>query len=109
TGEDLAANLQGRFDAPFDLGDLALTVRPQLGLAHHPSPDAPRQISRAALASELLKNAQMALFEARRGRADEAVVYDPALKVQAARRVLLRQGLSGALDFDQFELQHQPQ
>jgi PAS domain S-box-containing protein len=107
-GEVLPALVQQQFDTAIDLEDTSVAVRPCLGLARRPSSEGARPLSGAARAAELLRNAQMALFEARRGRADGAVTYDPGLQAKAATRILLRQALSGPLDLEQFELEYQP-
>ncbi|HEX4740868.1 MAG TPA: EAL domain-containing protein [Caulobacteraceae bacterium] len=107
-GDGLPALVQREFEPPLDLGDTSVVARPHLGLAQYPPSDGGRQVSGPALAGKLLRNAQMALHEARRGRADGAVMYDPGLQAQAATRIRLKQALSAPLDLDQFELEYQP-
>jgi PAS domain S-box-containing protein len=107
-GDTLPATVQREFEAPLDLGDTSVVVRPHLGLAQYPPPEGGRPASGPAMAGRVLRNAQMALYEARRARTDRAVIYEAGLEAQAARRILLKQALSAPLDLDQFVLEYQP-
>ena len=59
-------------------------------------------------AEALLRNADYAMYQSKRGRRGGVVVYHPSLRLAAAERRAVKRALSGVVERDELLLQYQP-
>ncbi len=98
--EMLATRIERAFDAPFVVGDTEISVTASVGIAYGGVGE--------AVTDDLLTNADMAMYQAKRsGGASHKVIDLRAAKV-AHDRNRLEQDLAKALPEDQLELAYQP-
>ncbi|MDB5837672.1 MAG: hypothetical protein JWR14_7502, partial [Caballeronia sp.] len=86
---------------PISIGDVAGTVGASIGIARYPES--------ARTADELLRNADTAMYEAKRAGGMRARVFGHADAERLVQRRKLRADLQTALECDQFALFYQPQ
>jgi diguanylate cyclase (GGDEF)-like protein/PAS domain S-box-containing protein len=91
-------------DAAFVLGDKELFVRASIGVA-----TANAAAARSSSASDaLLRNADLAMYSAKRRGRGQYEVYDEAMHDSLVRRFELLSDLRAALDRNEFVIQYQP-
>ena len=95
----VAERLLGALRATFSLAQADVFVGASVGIALASATDT---------ASELMRNADLAMYMAKTGGKHRAVVYEPSMHAAVARRVALEQDLRGALDRKEFILNFQP-
>ncbi|MEO6318289.1 MAG: EAL domain-containing protein [Acidimicrobiales bacterium] len=84
---------------PLAVGDLQLTARASIGIAiSHEGADA----------QSLLRDADIAMYEAKGSSRTAWVVFDPDMRTAAAGRISLRSDLERALIADELHLAYQP-
>jgi len=99
--EEVARKLLAALAAPVLLEGRSISVTPTLGIALYPQ--------HASTPADLVKNADAAMYEAKRfGRATFRF-YDPALGARALAALELESQLSRAIERSEFVLHYQPQ
>ncbi|MCB1691690.1 MAG: EAL domain-containing protein [Pseudomonadales bacterium] len=88
------------FRKPFLIGNSTLTVNASLGLARYPD-DGDNFI-------QLLKNADAAMYTAKRKQPGSYIVYSHELEARLAERLDLETALAGAIEANELELHYQP-
>jgi diguanylate cyclase (GGDEF)-like protein len=96
----LADRIHEAFRSPFPVGGRQMLVRTSIGIAHTESGHVPGQ--------ELLRQADIAMYAAKRRGKGSSQVFGPDLGDGATERVLLRSALASALGSDAFDLHYQP-
>jgi len=96
----VAAEIHEAFRSPFAVADGQMVVRASIGIAHCESGD--------ASGHELLRQADIAMYAAKRRGKGSSQVFGPDLGDGATERVLLRSALASALDADALDLHYQP-
>jgi diguanylate cyclase (GGDEF)-like protein/PAS domain S-box-containing protein len=84
---------------PVEVAGTTLSIRASLGVALTVD---------AATPDELLRNADLAMYASKAAGRDQVSWYDPAMHVEAARRMHLERGLRTALSQGQLSLHYQP-
>lgn len=96
----IANKILDAFDTPFELDSEALRCTPSMGVTMFEG-------SRTK-ADDLLRQADMALYQAKdRGR-NQMCYFDPALQLAVTERAALETQLRNALEHDELELHYQP-
>ena len=95
----VAERMLGALRSTFALGTHDVFVGASVGIAVASSNDS---------ASELMRNADLAMYMAKTSGKHQAVVYEPSMHAAVVRRVELQQDLRGALDRKEFVLHYQP-
>ena len=102
------ADLQGRLDGlieaavtPFEIGGHLLQVSASVGVAMFPDDGADFD--------SLLKNADMAMYQAKEGGRNQYCFFDRAMAESLRSRALMKGDLINALDRGEFFLSYQPQ
>jgi diguanylate cyclase (GGDEF)-like protein len=85
---------------PFVIGDLELATSPSIGVALHPD--------NGSSADELFKNADIAMYRAKRNGRNQACFYSAGMQSEVLRRATIEQDMRLALERDEFELFYQP-
>lgn len=97
----LASRILAVFARPFRLGQRSVSVTTSLGVALFPGD--------SSSADELLRNADLAMYRAKRSGGGSFGFYDPEMDVAAQRAMILEGELRRALTRHEFELVWQPQ
>jgi len=97
---DTARRILDAFQEPVGIGEITLASFASIGLAFA-EPD-------TSSAADLLRNADLAMYEAKRSGGGQVAEYKPMLHSAALRRTELEAELRIALDEQQFELHYQP-
>jgi diguanylate cyclase (GGDEF)-like protein len=92
--------LQGLLRKPVEHSGRSFTISASLGAAIHDDPDADPL--------HLLKNADVALYEAKSGGRNRCVVFKPAMRTQVEQRVELLREVRLAIAQGEFDLYYQP-
>jgi diguanylate cyclase (GGDEF)-like protein len=98
---ELAAELGQRLREPFEIGGDPVMVTASIGVACYPSD--------ARDARDLVRCADAAMGEGKRGGRDTWRFFDRGVEARRRRRLLLGNGLRGALHRHEFRLHYQPQ
>ncbi|MGV1752218.1 EAL domain-containing protein [Agrobacterium sp. CG674] len=88
------------FDTPFDAVGHNVRLSASIGLALYPT--------HAKTASELLQNADMAMYSKKRAGKNGAQMFDPSIMSQARERADIEQDVEQALEGDWLEAHFQP-
>ena len=88
------------FDTPFDAVGHNVRLSASIGLALYPT--------HAKTASELLQNADMAMYSKKRAGKNGAQMFDPSIMSQARERADIEQDIEQALEGDWLEAHFQP-
>jgi diguanylate cyclase (GGDEF)-like protein len=97
----VAARLMADLQAPIQLAANTLVVTPSIGISMLPTD--------AVDADSLLRNAELAMYSAKRKGPGLHAFFDVTMNVGAERRFTLEAKLRGALERGEFTLQYQPQ
>ncbi|MBV9911288.1 MAG: EAL domain-containing protein [Sinobacteraceae bacterium] len=97
----VAARLIQALREPVHLARNALVVTPSIGIALYPQDGAD--------AEALLRNADLAMYYAKRKSPGTFAYYDPAMNAAALQRFMIEDRLRGALARNEFSLNYQPQ
>jgi len=98
---ELAQRLMQAIAPPIEVDSGLIHCTISIGIAYFPRD--------ADNAETLLKNAEAALYEAKRAGRNTFRYYAAALNVSATRRLKLENALRGALERNEFDLHYQPQ
>ena len=98
--EALAKTLLSSLSRPFSLGDSQVSITACAGIA--------RCASAQTVATELLRDARVAMFEARREGRNRLEIFDPQLRHRAHVRMAMAIDLHQALERNQMEAFYQP-
>jgi diguanylate cyclase (GGDEF)-like protein/PAS domain S-box-containing protein len=96
----LADRALAAFDAPVDLGGFQFRLNPVIGIVTFPGDGQDAEI--------LLRNANAALWSAREGEGPRRRFYTPDLDTAVNTRIVMKSGLSRALERGEFSLVYQP-
>ncbi|MHA7878534.1 MAG: putative bifunctional diguanylate cyclase/phosphodiesterase [Saccharospirillum sp.] len=99
--EQRAENLRVALHEPFFVNGQRLRVTASLGIALFPD--------REQTASDLLRNADTAMYQAKSQGKDTHIVFEPAMAEATAFRISLENDLRQALEREEFFLTFQPQ
>jgi diguanylate cyclase (GGDEF)-like protein/PAS domain S-box-containing protein len=99
-GPTLAQRIVDRMKAPFTVGTEEVYVTVSIGIAELDDP--------AAGAEQLLRNADLAMYQAKGTRAGSYSVYHPGMHAGLVERVRMEGDLRKAMEGQQFFLQYQP-
>jgi len=88
------------FEQPLLLKNREIKTGTSIGLAFYPDD--------AGTAEELLRKADMALYEAKRNGRANFKYFDRTIEIAARKKVAMQADISEALEHDQFELHFQP-
>ncbi len=106
-GERLAARLLAVFDDAFGVAGHVVEQRASAGIAVL-DPAAVRSGSAAESAESVLRNADIALYEAKRHRKGRAVLFTGTMREEVANLFELDQALRRALERDEISMHYQP-
>ncbi|MBT8149109.1 MAG: EAL domain-containing protein [Gammaproteobacteria bacterium] len=96
----LANKILSIFERSLHIRGHEIKTGTSIGLAFYPDD--------AESTEELLRKADMALYEAKRAGRSTFKFFDSAIEASARRKLQLQQGLVEALERDEFELHYQP-
>jgi diguanylate cyclase (GGDEF)-like protein/PAS domain S-box-containing protein len=99
---DVAERILDSLNRPIDTGDKELVVGASVGLCL--TTDA----SRPDLADELLRNADVAMYMAKREEKGSYRIFEPAMHAEVVERLEMRSDLQTAIESGQFEVHYQP-
>ena len=99
--EAAARCIQEALLAPFNEGGYEFVVTPSIGIALYPEHGADSQ--------ELLKNADLAMYEGKASGRNQYRFYSSTVNARAVRRLSLEMELRRAFDLEQLEVYYQPQ
>ena len=97
--EEVAERLRRALSAPYWIGGEELTVAASIGIAF---------AEQGVTPAKLLRNADLAMYQAKKHGKDRVSVYTPELRTALHRRTELDQRLRTAVREGQFALVHQP-
>ncbi len=97
---EVAERIFGALDAPFSLGTRSHRVDVSIGIAHATTPD--------AVPDDLLRDADVAMYQAKAAGGGRIEVFTPALHLQARHRLDLEDELREGLVADQLVAYFQP-
>jgi len=98
-GLTVTTALEAAFAEPFPLGDVETTVTASVGLALGGA---------ATTVHDLLREAEIALHQAKLDATRHTVLFDPTMRAQTLERVDLELDLRRAIDRDELRLHYQP-
>jgi diguanylate cyclase (GGDEF)-like protein/PAS domain S-box-containing protein len=99
--ETIAAKILNELQPPFDVGGKNFTTSASIGIAIYPD--------NGTSAEELLRHADIAMYEVKHRGKNGFLCYAPAMSANHAERIELENELRIALDMHEFELFYQPQ
>jgi diguanylate cyclase len=99
--KERADKLRSLLDMPFMVGDQRIHMNASIGITRFPA--------HGRTLEQLMKNADIALYEAKKQGKNSYVFYEHALSVPLQHRADLERLLRNALDNGEFELHYQPQ
>ena len=106
-GERLAARLLAAFDDPFRVAGHVLEQRASVGVAVL-DPALVRAGTSSESAEAVLRNADIALYEAKRHRKGRAVLFTGTMREEVANHFELDQALGRALERGEISMHYQP-
>jgi diguanylate cyclase (GGDEF)-like protein len=98
--KELARELIDAISAPYRIGGHDIVIGLTIGVAHFPQDGVER--------TDLLRNADLALYQAKRDGRGSFCVFESRMDREARERRRIESDLRGALDRDEFELAYQP-
>lgn len=98
--EQTAADILNAFDDAFSIEGNQFFISASIGIAHYP--ESGRGVS------ELVQNADTALFKAKHAGRNQFAVFTPEMFDQAQHRLTLSRDIRRALDANQFRVMYQP-
>jgi PAS domain S-box-containing protein len=99
-GIRMAERIQVRMAVPLSLDAHEIVINASIGIAFNGST--------SAEASDILRDAEIAMYRAKRGGKARCEVFDSAMQADAVKRLDLETDLRKALDLDEFRVHYQP-
>jgi len=99
--EVVATKILERFHQPFMLGELERSITASIGITLFPD--------QAETQDDLISQADMAMFHAKKKGRNRICLFDPVLHGRSQRQQMLENDLYNALERGQFEIYYQPQ
>lgn len=96
-----AEAIQSAFDMPFIIDKVEYSLSSSIGITVYPYDGKTYE--------DLLKNADSALYEAKRTGRNDYRLFDAALKEEISNRILMERYLEKALDYNEMHVHYQPQ
>ncbi len=96
----IARSLMSKFDTPFEIHEHEFQVTMSIGISHYPEDGQDT--------SSLLKNADIAMYEAKQRGANHFQFYERRLTEQISQRIEFEKDLYKAVDKQELQLQFQP-
>jgi PAS domain S-box-containing protein len=96
----VAERMQGELTAPFVINDQEVVISASIGIASSVSPH--------TQAEDLLRDADIAMYRAKRAGKARCEVFDTGMHASAVRRLTLETDLRKALDQNEFRVYYQP-
>jgi PAS domain S-box-containing protein len=96
----LAERIQQRLVVPFGVRNHEIVVSASIGIVFNGRTN--------AQANDLLRDAEIAMYRAKRGGKARCEVFDSAMQADAVRRLELETDLRKGLEFDEFRVHYQP-
>jgi diguanylate cyclase (GGDEF)-like protein/PAS domain S-box-containing protein len=97
---DLAKDLIGLFEHPFDAGVMEARLSASIGIAYYPL--------HASSGAELLQMSDMAMYSRKRDGRNGAIVYDPSMTDKTRRRAEIEEFIETGLAQDWLDAYFQP-
>ena len=110
----VAERIQSMVSAPIDVGGRQVRVGVSVGVASPATivggtlEGEDRPMSRARVADELIRNADVAMYEAKQRGKGRVSLYEPAMRLAAVTRFDLETALRAAVEHDEFRVRYQP-
>jgi len=98
--EEVAVKINTSLAEPLLINDRRLKITSSLGLAFHPH--------HGQEAEELIKNADVAMYQAKNMGRNNFQVFSPDLDARTSKRLIIKTNLQRALDQEEFEIHYQP-
>ena len=95
----VANRIEEALTLPLPAGELHLGVRASIGIAVAQAASTPH---------DLIRNADIAMYQAKSSTGTAYTVFDPSMRAMAANRISLRSDLEQAIALDQFHVVYQP-
>ncbi|WP_052432492.1 putative bifunctional diguanylate cyclase/phosphodiesterase [Streptacidiphilus carbonis] len=107
---EVAERLRAALSAPYWIGGEELAVAASIGIAFAEPAGSPGAVptDERSTPARLLRNADLAMYQAKKNGKGRVAVYDPKLRTELHRRTELEQRLRLAVREGQFALLHQP-
>jgi PAS domain S-box-containing protein len=99
-GIRMAERIQERLAAPFTVDGHEIVINASIGIAFSGNT--------SAGASDVLRDAEIAMYRAKRAGKARCEVFDSAMQADAVKRLELETDLRKALDLDEFRVHYQP-
>jgi diguanylate cyclase (GGDEF)-like protein len=96
----IAERITARIAEPFKIGDRTVCIGASVGVAQNPVG--------VTDAAELLSNADVAMYQAKKAGSGRVVVFEPAMHTAVVTQLEFQVDLRNALAADQFTLNYQP-
>ncbi len=110
----VAERIQTMVAAPIEVEGRQVRVGVSVGVASPATvsggtlEDGGRAIARVQVADELIRNADVAMYEAKQRGKGRVSIYEPAMRLAAMTRLDLEQALREAVERDEFRVRFQP-
>ncbi len=98
--EQLALKLQKKIREPLEIDTNIFNVTLSIGIAVYPKHGTTRQ--------ELLKNADIAMYEVKKTKRDDFRIYDESMSSEAATKLSMKTEIRRALEQNEFVMHYQP-
>jgi PAS domain S-box-containing protein len=96
----IAERIQSRLEVPFDVGGRQIVISASIGIAISDGASAD--------ASDVLRDAELAMYRAKRAGKARCEVFDNAMQTEAIKRLQLETDLRTALEKNEFRVHYQP-
>ena len=97
----LAQRIGAALQQPFDLSSQQVYVSASTGIAASDGTD-------ASTAEQLLRNADLAMYQAKASGSTDFAIYDPSMHASLVERVQMEADLRSAIERDEFVVHYQP-
>lgn len=98
--EQLALKLQNKIRQPLEIDMHIFNITLSIGIAIYPQHGTTRQ--------ELLKNADIAMYEVKKAKRDDFRIYNESMSSEAATKLSMKKEIRRALEQNEFVMHYQP-
>lgn len=98
--EKLAANLQKKIREPLEIDTHIFNITLSMGISIYPQ--------HGSTADELLKNADIAMYEVKKSKRDGFKIYNRLMSSKAETKLMMQSEIKKALEQDEFVMYYQP-